>query len=345
MRKFKAIIAWMALALSLASISGCQPKEPLKKTSYALGTVITINLFDEGDEALMADLVGRIAEIEQLMSMQKGDSEISAVTAAAGVEAVHVSEETYHVIKRAIEYARLSDGSFDPTIGPVVDLWQIGTDEARLPKSSDIEAALKYVDYTKVVLNDEEMSVYLPEKGMSLDLGGIAKGYAADEVITLLDEAGISRAMIDLGGNIYAYGEKEGGLDWNVGVRTPYDNQNSYFGYIPLKDMTVVTSGPYERYFEQDDRIYHHIFDARTGYPTEGDVVSVSITAESSIDADALSTLLFTIEPEEGLALIESMDGIECLYLYSDYKVLLSSGLKGRFVLTDERYEIIDVVK
>lgn len=343
--KHKTLSVIIIMVLIVMAFTGCAPKEPLIKTTYALGTVITINLFDEGDEALMTELISRITEIEQLMSMQKEDSEISAVTAAAGSKAVQVSEETYLVIKRAIEYAKMSDGSFDPTIGPVVDLWKIGTEDARLPEASEIEAALEYVDYSKVVLNDEEMSVYLPEGGMSLDLGGIAKGYAADEVIRLLDKAGISRAMIDLGGNIYAYGEKEGGENWNVGVRTPYDNQNSYFGYIPLKDMTVVTSGPYERYFEQDGNIYHHIFDARTGYPTEADVVSVSITAERSIDADALSTLLFTMEPEEGLALIESLDGTECLYLYSDYKVLLSSGLRSRFVLTDERYEIIDVAK
>lgn len=196
-------------------ITGCTqaPKEPLtKKTTYALGTVITINLFDEGDETLMSSLVTRVTEIEQLMSMQQTTSELSAITEAAGREAVLVSEETYIVIKEALKYAQLSEGSFDPTVAPIIKLWSIGTEDARLPEVSEIDQALAYVDYSLVELSDTDRSVYLPLAGMSLDLGSIAKGYAADEVVRLLKEADVKKAMIDLGGNIYAHGLKIVGI-------------------------------------------------------------------------------------------------------------------------------------
>lgn len=276
----------MLVAVIITGCTQAPPKEPLTKTTYALGTVITINLFDEGDETLMSSLVTRVTEIEQLMSMQQTTSELSAITEAAGREAVLVSEETYIVIKEALKYAQLSEGSFDPTVAPIIKLWSIGTEDARLPEVSEIDQALAYVDYSLVELSDTDRSVYLPLAGMSLDLGSIAKGYAADEVVRLLKEADVKKAMIDLGGgNIYAHGLKDSGGDkWNVGVQTPYDTRNTYFGYVTLNDMTVVTSGgPYERYFEQDDQLYHHIFDANTGYPVVGDVVSVTIVAKSSM--------------------------------------------------------------
>lgn len=340
MMKNRSIMASMVIMITLIILmTGCQ-KEDLTKTTYALGTVITINLFDEGDDELMTRLIERVTEIEKLMSAQQGTSEISAVTAMAGKAPVLVSEETFEVIKRALYYAELSDGKFDPTIGPVISLWNIGTEEARLPEQSEIDAALKYVDYTKVVLNEEDQSVYLPEEGMSLDLGGIAKGYAADEVAKILDQEGVDKAMINLGGNVYAYGIKDSKEPWKVAVQTPYDTRSTYFGYVELVNKTVVTSGPYERYFEEDGEIYHHIFDATTGYPVKGETVSVSIIAENSMDADALSTLLFTMTPEEGLELIESMSDIECIYVDYEYGLKLSSGLIDDFTISDEKYQM-----
>lgn len=337
-------LGWLTIAVILVLLAGCQPevKEPTTRTTYALGTVITINLFDEGDDELMDRLVGRISEIEAKMSMQQENSEISEVTKMAGIEPVQVSEETFKVIKKALIFADISYGSFDPTIGPVVKLWDIGSENAHLPEANEIEAAVDLVDHTKVVLDEVALTVYLPEEEMSLDLGGIAKGYAADELVAILDEEGITKAMIDLGGNIFAYGEKEGGEPWNVGIQTPYDTRSAYFGYIELKNRTVVTSGPYERFFEQDGKIFHHIFDAKTGYPVETDIVSVTIVADHSMDADAMSTVLFTKSMDEGLALIESMEGVDCLYLNKDYEVTLSSGLKSIFHLTDARYKIIN---
>lgn len=334
-----ALILW-----SLIWLSGCMtaPQEDLTQTTYALGTIISINLYDQGDQALMDSLVAKISEIESLMSAQIDTSEISEVTRQAGLKPVVVSEETYKVVERALYYAEISEGGFDPTIGVIVKLWGIGTDEANVPTEEAIEEALRLVDYKKVTMNESEQSIYLEDKGMSIDLGGIAKGYVADALVTILDEAKIERAMINLGGNVYAYGTKADGAPYNVAIQTPFDSRNSYFGYVSVSDKTVVTSGPYERYFEENGQIYHHIFDGNTGYPVVTEVKSVSIVAERSIDADALSTLLFTLEPEEGLALIESIEGIECIYVDEDLGLRTSSGLKDNLVITDDQYKLVE---
>lgn len=337
----KHLIGAVILTLCLLTACGETPREgDLTRTTYALGTVININLYDGGDDDLMEKLVNRITDIEAIMSIGIETSDISKVNAKAGIAPVEVSEETYKVLERALHYAALSEGRFDPTIGPIVGLWKIGTEEARVPESSEIEEALTHVDYKKVQLNPDKMTVYLETPDMSLDLGGIAKGYVADELAAMLSAANIEKAMINLGGNIYAYGEKEGGNPFKVAVQTPYDTRNTYFGYVTIRNKTVVTSGPYERYFEQDGTVYHHIFDAATGYPTRGETVSVSIIAESSMEADALSTLLFTMSPEDGLALIETMEGTECIYVDKHYGLRLSRGLKDNFVLTDDAYKI-----
>ncbi len=338
---FRKIVVTFILIVTLTSCTEAQvPQVDLIQTTYALGTVISINLYDQGSQALMNELITRIAEIEGMMSAQEDASEVSEITRQAGIAPVKVSPETFEVVQRALYYAELSSGSFDPTIGPIVQLWRIGTKNPRVPEPAEIEEALLFVDYTKVVLNEVEQTIYLSDVGMSLDLGGIAKGYAADELVKLLDASYIERAMINLGGNIYAYGEKADGKAYKVAIQTPYDQRNTYFGYVTLRNMTVVTSGPYERYFEKDGQIYHHIFDATTGYPIQSDVASVSVVAEQSMDGDALSTLLFTMSPEAGLKLIESLEGIECIYVDKSFSLTLSTGLNNNFTLTDETYKL-----
>lgn len=332
----------VAVSMTLMMLTACtsQPKPDLTHTTYAMGTVISINLYDQGDQALMDKLVEKVYDIEWRMSLQKAESEVNAVKAAAGKSPVQVSKETYRVVEKALEYAALSDGRFDPTIGPIVQLWGIGTEEARVPSPEEIEEALAYVDYRQVVLDEGAMTIYLPIEGMVLDLGGIAKGYAADELVRILEETSTKRAMLSLGGNIYAYGNKEDGNPFNIAIQTPYDSRNTYFGYVSVSNKTVVTSGPYERYIEVEGAFYHHIFNASTGYPTEGDVISVTVVSDHSMDADALSTMLFTMSPEEGLTLVESIDGVDCIYVDREFGLTLSSGVQDIFTLTDDKYFI-----
>ena len=346
MKHITSTIGLLMLSL-IFMLAGCgevtsEQTQNLTRTIYALDTVITINLYDGGDEALMDELEGRIEYIESIMSAQKEDSEVAAINDNAGIGPVIVSDETYKVVERALYYAELSSGRFDPTVGPIIKLWGIGTEDARVPEQSEIDEALKLVDYSKVVIDSSAHSVYLEETGMSIDLGGIAKGYVADELVAILERKGLDKAMINLGGNIYAYGEKGEDTPWKIGVQTPYDTRNVYFGYLSVADKTVVTSGPYERYFEADGKIYHHIFNANTGYPIDSDVASVTIIADTSMDADAMSTLMFTFEPDEGLAFIENLPDVDCIYVDKELNLTLSSGTKSMFTLTDDTYTIVE---
>ncbi|MDF1617583.1 FAD:protein FMN transferase [Petrocella sp. FN5] len=338
LKKFSIIMCLMFL---LVGCVGTGNSSSNSITTYALDTVITINLYDEGSEAIFTRMTNRIHEIEALMSKHIEGSEVDLINQNAGIKPIVVSQDTYQVIERALLYAKLSKGSFDPTVGPIVDLWGIGTEEAKVPSADEITEKLMYVDYEAIILNEFDRSVYLSKTDMAIDLGAIAKGYVADELALVLKSEGINKAIINLGGNVYAYGEKDSGDDWKIAIQTPYDQRNVNFGYVEIKNKTVVTSGPYERYFEKDGKTYHHIFDANTGYPVEGETISVTIVTQSSMDADALSTLLFTMNQQEGLDLIESMDGVECLYIDRDYEIRMSSGFEEIFTLTDNTYKVV----
>lgn len=175
---------------------------------------------------------------------------------------------------------------------------------------------------------------------MQLDLGGIAKGYAADVAASIIKEHGNQAAIINLGGNVYAYGEKANGDSFKIGVQNPFSPRGAYLGILSVKDQTVVTSGTYERFFEQDGTVYHHILDPKTGYPVENNLESVTIVTESSMSADALSTMTFVLGLEKGLNLVESLDDVEALFITKDHQLYASSGFLNNFELTDDSFTI-----
>jgi len=337
----------LIVAVVAVFMAGCQPKTPettdevYSKTNFVLGTVVTVTLYDNGSDELLDKAFARLLEIENLMSANLDASEIGRINLMAGKEAVTVSEETYNVIEQALYYGDISKGTFDITMEPVVKLWKIGTDEARVPSENELNQALTKVDYRLVELDEDNKTVFLPEEGMGLDLGGIAKGYAADELVKLLVNEGVSSAMLNLGGNVFAMGSKLDGTDWNIGIQNPFDERNQYFGIASIKDKTVVTSGPYERYFEENGKRYHHIFNTTTGMPVENDIASVSVISNTSIDGDALSTTLFALGVKEGIQLVETLDGVECIYVDYDKKVTVSSGLREHFRIEDSTYTLV----
>lgn len=307
-----------------------------------LGTVCTVSIQDGGSEAALRAVFTRLREIDDRMSANREDTEIAAVNEAAGRSPVRVSEDTFHVVRKALEHARISDGAFDPTVGPIVRLWSIGMEGERVPEDHEIRAALPLVDWRSVILDEGATTIFLPRRGMRLDLGAIAKGYAADEAARILTERRVRAAVLDLGGNILVLGRKPDGTPWRVGVQNPFDKRGSFIGIVSMDAGTVVTSGIYERYFERDGRQYHHILDTKTGKPVESDLVSVTVIAESSIDADALSTALFVLGRERGMALIRTLPGIEAVYVDSQKRVFLSTGASRIFNLTDRSFTLAE---
>jgi thiamine biosynthesis lipoprotein len=221
----------------------------------------------------------------------------------------------------------------------LVSLWGIGGDNPRVPTQAEIDAVLPLVNWRDVELDRERRSVFLRQPGMALDLGGIAKGYAADEAAAIIRKARLARAIIDLGGNIMTLGVRQDGHPWRVGIQNPLDNRGAYIGIVEVRDRTVVTSGVYERNFEADGVLYHHIFSPFDGYPANNGLLSVTIIAGASIDADALSTAVFVMGYERGMALLGSFEGIEGIFVFEDMSVRKTEGVD--FVITDESYRLL----
>lgn len=315
--------------------------EPLSRTEFLLGTVVKITLYDQQSEETLDLAMNKLKELEDTLSINKTGTLIDQINASSGITPVVVDADTYKVIEEGLTYSSLTNGAFDITIGPIVKLWNIGFPEARIPSSEEIESTLPLVDFNKVVLNPNDSSVYLTDKGMQLDLGGIGKGYAADEVATLLKEKGVTHAIIDLGGNIYALGDKPGNQLWTIGVQDPFNPRGKIIGRLKTADKSVVTSGVYERFVEDEaGNKYHHILNPKTGYPYENQIAGVTIISNSSTDGDALSTAVFAMGVKEGIAFVETLDGVDAIFITLDSKVYTTSGVKDNFTLSNDSFTL-----
>jgi thiamine biosynthesis lipoprotein len=331
----KQLICAFFAALLLQSCS----ETAVSRSEFVLGTVCTITLYDQGKDRVYRDVFNRLREIENLMSVNLSDSEVSRVNAAAGIEPVRVSAEVFTVVERALHYAALSSGMFDPTVEPLSGLWNFGGDLPRLPSPEAINAARELINWRDAALDREQGTVFLKRPGMALDLGAIAKGCAADEAAAILGRAGIKRGIIDLGGNILVYGQKKDKSPWKIGIQDPAGSRGSYIGFLRVRDKAVVTSGVYERYFEAAGRRYHHLLSTETGYPAQNGLLSVSIVTGRSIDADALSTAVFTMGYEKGKALLESLADTQGIFIFEDRSIRICGDID--FTLSDDRYRVL----
>ncbi len=330
------------ICIVLIILAGCRPSgnDARTETELLLGTTISVTVYEPASEAVEA-VFARVREIEEKMSTSEDDydtTELLQVNREADEAPVTVSKDTFFVVEAAKEYSEISFGAFDLSIWPLVRLWGFGTADASVPPETRIEAIKKLADYRKVRLDPASRSVFLEEEGMGIDVGGIAKGYAADEARRILREYGVERALMDFGGNILTMGEKPDGSPWRIGIQNPDSQRGRFLGIVETGPSAVVTSGDYERFFEVDGVRYHHIIDPETGYPTRNGLRSVTILAEDSIDADALSTAVFVLGVEEGTRLIETLPTVEAAFVTED-TVYLTSGMTIEIV--DESYEVI----
>lgn len=331
----------------IAILSGCASNKGkntvIKEEIYALGTVIQIQIYDADEEKAkkaIEESEKRVQEIENKMTVNKEKSEVILINENSGINSVQVSPDTFYVIQKAKKYSDLSGGAFDLTVEPIVKLWGIGTENARVPKQEEIDALLGLVDYNDVLLDESTNQVKLNREGQAIDLGAIAKGYAGDEVKKILKEHGIKTAFVNLGGNVVTLGSKLDGSPWRIGVQNPLDERGKHIAVIEVVDETLVTSGNYERYFIEDGKRYHHIIDPKTGYPAEAGIISSTIVTNSSIDADALSTSVYVLGLEKGMELIESLENVEAVIVTEDKKIYVTSGLKDRFKLENEEFQL-----
>ena len=319
-KKLSAVLTASALLLTGCSgaKSSTQTDQDLTYTDMLFDTVIKIQILDPADESILDGLKKLCEKYDTMCTTTNTDSELYKLNHANG-QPFTVSSETANLIQEGIHYSELSGGAFDLTIEPVSALWDFKADKPTVPSSDAIAQAVSHVDYTKVDIQDNTVTLEDPEAG--IDLGAIAKGYIADQVKTYLKKQGIKHAIINLGGNVDVIGTKPDGSKYNIGIQKPFDESGEAITSVQLKDQTVVTSGIYERYFKKNGKLYHHILDPRTGYPCENNLYSVSIITDSSTKADALSTTCFLLGYEKGMELIQSMDGVEAIFITDDEKV------------------------
>lgn len=267
-------------------------------SEFAMDTVITVTVYGPRAKVNAETALAEFRRVDELLSAFRPESDIGRVNAAAGRAAVRVSRETIEVVALALKYAALSGGRFDPTVGPLVRLWQIGEGRKEPPAAGEVRAARRLVGYERVMVDEPGRRLYLPERGMALDLGAVAKGYAAGRAAELLKRRGVKSALIDAGGNIVAVGARPDGRPWRIGLRHPR-RAGEVSGVLEVTDRAVVTSGDYERYFLFEGRRYHHLLDPETGYPAD-ELQSATVVAGSSALADILSTAVFVLGPKEG---------------------------------------------
>lgn len=294
----------MVIALLLLLLSSCSGKA--EHSFIAMGTTCSISLEGRGSAKAVTECEAIVRAIEQKISRNISSSEVSRVNDMAGVSPVTVSPEVFALISRGKALSLSSHSAFDIAIGPLVSLWGIGTDRERVPEVWEIEEVLPLLYPENIILDEENSTVFLAQKGMSIDLGGIGKGYVTDRVVSYLHASGHFRGIINFGGNVYALGLKEGKKKWRVALQDPEGAGGDTFYTVQVSDQAVVTSGAYERFFMQDGVRYHHILDTMSGYPTKSDLALVSIISDDAALADFLSTTIFVLGKDRGREFLSS---------------------------------------
>lgn len=344
MKKYKNHLkSSLLLIFCIFLIAGCSkktPNEPISKSELLMGTVVTVTIYDSSDESILDKVFLKVKELESNLSVNENGTIVDKINENAGISPVKVDEETFAVIEKGLEYSNISNGLFDITIGPLVKLWSIGLPEAKLPSESEISSVLPLINRNKLILDKENLTVFLEDKNMQIDLGGIAKGFTADVISELLSENNVNSAIIDLGGNIFAKGLKVDGSKWKIGIQNPTSDRGATVGTVYIENQSVVTSGTYERYLEEDGIKYHHILNPSTGYPYENNIAGITIISDHSVDGDGLSTSVFAMGIEDGLKFVNNYEGVDAIFVTNDNKLYLSDGIKDTFNLTNDDFTI-----
>ena len=330
-------ISFFLLVVCLTLLSSCTSHKPSvhKKTRPLMDTLVTITVVSDSDDKAAQAIEKAFSVIDRfgkLINFFSEDSELSAINRNAGIKGVRVSPETIDVIEKAVYVAEKSDGAFDATIGPESRLWDFY--KKVKPSDDEIRKNLDLVNYRDIVLDREKSTVFLRRKGMMMDLGGIAKGYAADLAVENLRQNGIRAGIVANAGDIRVFGVKPDGSPWNIGVKNPRQKNESdeLIARVRLTDKAISTSGDYERYFMADGKRFHHILDPKTGYPASY-CRSVTIITDKGVFTDGFSTAVFVLGPDKGMELVRET-GMDAVIIDSNGTIFTTPGMKG--ILTIE---------
>ena len=302
-------------------LSGCgRQSTPVSDTGFYFDTVITITLYEEDNKSLLDECMALAGHYEALLSPTVEGSDVWKINANPGTF-ITVDKDTLSLLQEALSYAEVSDGMVTPSIGALSSLWNFGSDCPQMvPESQAIQNALAHIDYHSIEIQGSRVRLNDPEA--VIDLGFIAKGFIADKMKEFLLSKGVTSALINLGGNLVAVGSKPDGTPFKIGIQKPFASSGTAALTLDLTDISVVSSGNYERYFEKDGRLYHHILSAETGYPVENELSQVTILSPDSTQADALSTLCFILGYDKAVRLLENYPDVQAVFITEDGQIL-----------------------
>lgn len=351
-------VFWVLVSLLVGGLSGCNRaggREELTISGFAFDTTYTITLYQGGNQELLDSCIEKCSSYEKIFSRTLKTSEVYQIneissfylgkTAKKSVGKTDISTTEYEILpdgsisfqisdtlrdilKTGLAYAEASEGKFDITLEPVTSLWNFKAEKAQVPRKELITAALEHTGYQKVSLTGNTLT--FSEPGIGIDLGGIAKGFIADELKAYLIENGVTGAIINLGGNILCIGGKSEDTPFCIGIQQPFADRNETIAAVNVSDVSVVSSGIYERYFQTDDgKLYHHIINPQTGYSYENDLLGVTIISDKSADGDALSTTCFALGRKKGLEYVDSLENVYAVFVTKDEKMWYSQGFQG----------------
>ena len=328
----KILAIGMSIFLIISMVSCSKKDEKVDKYATKMDTIMHLTAYGPNASKAIEAAFNRVDEIEKIASRSISTSDVNKINEAAGKEYVQVHPEIIKIIKTSVEYSKISNGAFDITVSPLIKLWGIGTTDERIPADSEIKERVALVGYNNISINDADNSVKLMKAGMAIDLGGVAKGFTADEIIKVLKKYDVNSAIINLGGSsIYTLGEKPDKTLWSIAIQNPRKEKNEgNIGIVNLSQDVLSTSGDYQRFFIHEGKRYHHILDPATGYPAEAGVMSDTVLVDSSIDdcnmiADILTKITFVSGVDKGFKIIDSLEGISCIALTTDFKIYKSS--------------------
>ena len=370
-----AVFSGCSVKTNTAETSDSGSQEPISTTAIKLNTAVTVTIYDSQDRNLLTECMNLCDKYEKIFSRTAGDSELyqlnhRELTPVAGTtDTYQISYSLADLIRKGLYYSELSEGAFDIAIEPLTSLWDFTADNPQVPQDSLIQDALSKCDYHNISVSDTNSStantsstdsnntnnnadnstttdgnndnrdssnkVTLKTNDTAIELGAIAKGYIADRLKDYLVSQNVKSAIINLGGNVLCIGEKSDDSSFKIGIQKPFADRSETIAVMDIKDKSVVSSGVYERCFEKDGTLYHHLLNPKTGYPYNNGLIAVTIISDQSVDGDALSTTCFALGLEDGLKLAESLDDVQAFFVTSDYEIHYTKDFQKEITVTE----------
>lgn len=354
-RKIANKVCGIVLSVTVLGLSGCGKPAVASTTTQevvaedvaytqdieAMDTVMSLTAYGPNGEAAVKAAILEIERLDALLSTGDEESEVYQINHAGGGT---LSDTTAELLQRSIELYESTGGLFDIAIYPVMEAWGFTNQQYQVPDSEELTQLLALADVSNLVYDSKTKEMFFTQNGMAIDFGGIAKGYTSARIMEIYQEYGVTSGLVSLGGNVHVLGTKVDGSLWRVGVRNPND-ENGHLGVLSVEDCAVITSGGYERYFEEDGVTYHHIIDPRTGYPADSGVTSVTIVSKDGALADGLSTALYIMGVEEAISYWSAHSEEFGFVIFDGEKVYVTEDLQDQFGESDYEIEIVTCEK